>query len=163
MKLAIIYARSRNYCIGKDGGLPWDLPDEFAFFESSTRGHPVIMGRRSYEDHESLLPGRLNIVISRSRSEFADGVVVANSLKSAIAIAKAEDDIAFIIGGAGLMAEAFPRVSMVFESVINAEIDGDVFIEAFDFTGWETERVMTHEPDADHRFGFISQVHRRQD
>ena len=64
MDISLIYARSRNYCIGREGRLPWHLPDEFRFFTDTTMGHPVIMGRRSYEDHNGLLPGRLNIVVT---------------------------------------------------------------------------------------------------
>ena len=65
LALSIIYARSENHCIGHQGRLPWNLPDEFASFNNITDGKAVIMGRRSYEDHHSVLPNRLNIVVSR--------------------------------------------------------------------------------------------------
>ncbi len=162
MKLALVYARSRNYCIGRDGNLPWSLPAEFAFFERTTRGHPVIMGRRTYEDHESALEDRLNIVISRSRSDFAPGVRHVQDLDAAIALAAASASRAFVIGGAGLMERAFDRADEVFESVVHAEIDGDVFIKPFDFSTWQTEIVNRHGTDDRHAFSFESRIHRRR-
>ena len=89
MQLSHIYARSENRVIGRDGGIPWRLPDDFAHFKRTTMGRPIIMGRRTYEDHESALPGRLNIVVSRDADyKAADGVVLAPSLEDAIARAK---------------------------------------------------------------------------
>lgn len=161
MKLALIYARSRNYCIGREGNLPWSLPNEFDFFERVTRGHPVIMGRRTYEDHESALEARLNIVVSRSRSDFAPGVRHVQDLDTAIELAGASALRAFVIGGAGLMERAFEQVDEVFESVIHAEIDGDVFIKPFDFSSWQTEVIHQQEADERHAFSFESRVHRR--
>ena len=64
--LSLIYARSENRCIGKDGRIPWRLPDEFKHFKTTTMGKPIIMGRKTYEDHDSALPGRLNIVVTRN-------------------------------------------------------------------------------------------------
>ncbi len=161
MTLAIIYARSRNFCIGKDGDLPWDLPAEFALFEAVTRGHPVIMGRKTYEDHESALEERLNIVISSSRSNFADGVEVVGSLKEAVMLAREHDEVAFVIGGSGLIRDALPDADIVYESIVDAEIEGDVFIDAFDFSAWHTEVIKTGQPDSDHAYGFESLLHRR--
>lgn len=152
--LALIYARSRNYCIGKNGGLPWDLPDEYAFFERTTIGHPVIMGRRSYEDHEAALPQRLNVVVSRSRQDFDAGVLLAPNLNAAVDIAARHDELVFVIGGAGLLEAAFERASVVFESVIDADIEGDVFVSTFDFSGWRCTELLHHEADERHAFAF---------
>ncbi|NBC10803.1 MAG: hypothetical protein GVY24_03590, partial [Planctomycetes bacterium] len=85
MPLSLIYARSENHCIGKAGRIPWRLPDDFKHFKRTTMGKPIIMGRRTYEDHESALPGRLNVVITRQPDyRAAEGVVVVDSLDAAL-------------------------------------------------------------------------------
>lgn len=152
--LALIYARSRNYCIGRNGSLPWNLPDEYAFFERTTIGHPVIMGRRSHEDHESALPRRPNIVVSKTRTDFEPGVETAPDLDAAIALAAHHDDLVFVIGGAGLLEQAFDRASIVYESVVEADIDGDVFVPAFDFSNWVRTEILEHDTDDRHAYVF---------
>ena len=80
--LSLIYARSLNHCIGAAGKLPWHLPADYNFFDQTTRGHAIIMGRRTYEDHDSKLDGRLNLVVSRNAHyDTAQGVTVAGSLE----------------------------------------------------------------------------------
>lgn len=154
--LALIYARSDNRCIGKDGRIPWRLPDEFAHFKRTTMGRPIIMGRKTYEDHESALPGRLNIVVtSKQDYKVAAGVELAPSLEDAIARAEDEHDDGgevFVIGGAGLFGDAFDRAGRVYETVVHTAIDGDTFLPVFDFSGWS--RVVLHEHPADERHAY---------
>ena len=86
--LSLIYARSLNHCIGKAGRIPWHLPDEFGHFKRTTLGKPIIMGRKTYEDHESALPGRLNIVISRTANyPVVEGIALAQDLEQAMDLA----------------------------------------------------------------------------
>ena len=102
MTVSLIYARSENHCIGDAGRIPWRLPDDFAHFKRTTMGKPILMGRKTYEDHESALPGRLNVVITRQADyQPAEGVVVAGSLEDAIELAERESDEVFVIGGVG--------------------------------------------------------------
>lgn len=162
MQLALIYARSENRCIGAQGGLPWHLPDEMAFFENATIAHPVIMGRCTYEERREPLPGRLNIVVTTNRQyEVAPGVMRAGSLDTATMLAEAHTDLAFVIGGVQLYVDAFPQADVVFETLVHAEIDGDTFLPEFDFEGWQTERLMTHEVDRRHRHAFSIFRHTR--
>ena len=155
MEISLIYARSRNHCIGRDGSLPWNLPDEFRFFTDTTMGHPVIMGRRSWEDHDGLLPGRLNIVVTHQKDyPVVDTARVATSLESALKIAGEAHQQAFVIGGAGLLVAAFPLARHVFETIVDADLAGDVYLPAFDFEGWTSVRLLQHAPDAAHEYGF---------
>lgn len=160
--LAIIYARSLNHCIGIDGGLPWSLPDEYAHFNATTVGSPVIMGRRSFEDHEGALPGRLNIVVSRDK-EYAvsDDILLASSLAQAIQLAAAAHTTYFVIGGAGLISEALPLADTVFETVIDADIEGDTFLSPMDFSDWSTKLLDEHSIDGQHPFEFQLYRHTR--
>ena len=98
MPLALIYARSENYCIGRNGKLPWSLPDEFEHFNATTMDAAIIMGRKTYEDHSSELAGRFNIVITRQESyPLAKGVHRAVSLQSALALAREARDRVFVL------------------------------------------------------------------
>ena len=175
--LAIIYARSINYCIGAGGGLPWSLPDEYAHFNATTFGYPVIMGRRSFEDHDGALPDRLNIVVSRDRQYLtsketaankgvsegntADQILLASSLADAIQLAAAAHSTYFVIGGAGLIGEALPLANTVFETVVDAHIEGDTFLSPIDFSAWSTALMSQHSSDDQHPFEFRVYQHSR--
>lgn len=163
MPIHLIYARSRDFCIGQGGGLPWRLPRDFRHFKETTLGHPVLMGRRTYEDHKSLLPQRTNVVLTRDRSFVGvEGLVIRHDLEAALDEFTAGGQLAFVIGGAGLYAAAFPRASAVVETVVDTEVpDGDVRVPAFDFAGWDSERILAASPDDRHAFGFEVRVHRR--
>ncbi|MEM6750438.1 MAG: dihydrofolate reductase [Planctomycetota bacterium] len=163
MQLSLIYARSENRVIGAKGGIPWRLPDDFAHFKRTTMGTPILMGRRTYEDHDSALPGRLNIVITRNADyQPAEGVEVAPSLKAALELAAQENDEAFVIGGVGLFADALPRAQTVYETVVHAEVEGDAVLPDFDFaTGWATTVLAEHPVDDRHAHAFTVYRHDR--
>ncbi len=163
MTIALIYARSENHCIGRAGGLPWHLPDEYRFFNEQTSGHAIIMGRRTFEDHNCALPSRLNIVVSRTTSRFGEDIYPVMSLAAGFSLAAKHKQSTYVIGGAGLLAEALPHASLVYESVIDATIDGDVFVEPFDFSDWEQELLAEHEPDERHEFGYRTRQYTRRD
>ncbi|MEH6586180.1 MAG: dihydrofolate reductase [Halioglobus sp.] len=162
MPLALIYARSDNYCIGCDGALPWELPDEFKHFTATTMGSAVIMGRKTYEDHCCELPGRMNIVITRNKGfPLAPNVAPASSLQDAIGLAEQKHHKSFVIGGAKLLREALPLADTVYESVIHAKIPGDTYVDAFDFRRWSSELIEEHPTDNRHLFAFSVFRHRR--
>lgn len=161
--LSLIYARSEDYCIGKAGRIPWDLPDEFAHFQRTTRHGAVIMGRRTYEDHETCLPDRLNIVVTTTPGyRAAEGVHIVDSLPAALALARQHCKEVFVVGGARLFAEAFGDAQRVYETVVHTHIEaGDAFVPAFDFSGWQRELLDQHPADARHAFAFTIWCYRR--
>lgn len=163
--LSLIYARSENHCIGSAGRIPWRLPDEFAHFKRTTMGRPIIMGRKTYEDHDSALPGRLNIVVTSNKDiEVAEGVELAHSLDDAIARAQREHHDGgevFVIGGVGLFEQAFERAAQVYETVVHTTIDGDTFLPAFDFTGWEAQTLHEHPVDDRHKYAWTATRYER--
>jgi dihydrofolate reductase len=164
MMLSFIYARSENRCIGKDGQLPWQLPDEYAHFKRTTLGKPIVMGRRTYEDHESLLPGRLNLVVTTRRDyPVAAGVELYPSLDAALDRARQESDEVFIVGGATLFRAAFPEVSRIYETVVHTVVEGgDTFVPEFDLTPFETTTLFEHRADARNAFSFTVYRHDRR-
>ncbi|MEM7681550.1 MAG: dihydrofolate reductase [Planctomycetota bacterium] len=163
MLLSLIYARSRNRVIGADGGIPWRLPDDFAHFKRTTLGKPIVMGRKTYEDHNSALPGRLNLVVTRNIDyAVAKGVEVMPSLEAALARAAQDSDQAFVIGGVGLFEAALPKAQAVYETVVDADIAGDAVLPQFDFTdGWTTRVLQEHRADERHAHAFTVYRHDR--
>jgi len=158
----MIYARSRNHCIGKEGRIPWRLPDDFAHFKKTTMGKPIIMGRKTYEDHESALPGRLNIVVTRQKEyKVVEGIEVTDSLQAAIDMASQTSDEIFIIGGVAFFTAAYQRADTVYETIVDADIDGDAFLPEFDYSAWRSELIEDHPADDKHKFGFKVYKHLR--
>jgi dihydrofolate reductase len=129
MKLGLIYARARNGVIGREGGLPWHLPEDLAHFKRLTLGCPVIMGRKTWESLPPRfrpLPGRLNIVVTRQGQWKADGAMTAPSLAQAIEMCKGQPSI-WVIGGAEMFAQALPLADVAQVTEIDADFEGDVF------------------------------------
>ncbi|MFT5098555.1 MAG: dihydrofolate reductase [Planctomycetaceae bacterium] len=160
--LSIIYARSQNNCIGNDGGLPWSLPDEYAHFEQTTAGYPILMGRRSYEDHDGAIDGRLNIVLSRNRKlKVPADILLAENLPIGIQLAIEKNLSYFVIGGSELIMEALPKAKTVFETVVHTDIDGDTFLPALDFSDWSSKVLSHHLVDSRHGYAYTIYRHRR--
>jgi dihydrofolate reductase len=128
LKLAIIAAVARNRGIGKDGRLPWRLPEDLRRFKELTRGHTVLMGRRTYESIGRPLSGRRNVVVS---SRPISGVESYVSVETALA-ALADDRKVFVIGGAQLYRELLPRADEVYLTFVNREVDADTFFPPYE-------------------------------
>ena len=127
MKLHLIYARAANGVIGKDGTLPWHLPEDLAHFKRKTSGLPVIMGRKTWDSLPPRfrpLPGPTNIVVTRQAQWSADGALRAGSLAEAMALCGEAAD-AWLIGGAELYAQGLPLASSAEVTEIAAAFDGD--------------------------------------
>ena len=133
--LALIVAHARNRVIGRDGRLPWNIPGDLHRFRDLTMGNAVIMGRVTYEEIGHPLPGRLNIVVSRTQRYEGENLLTASSLNEAIALAG--DRRAFISGGARLFQEALPLVDVMYITEIDADVSGDVFFPKFDASAFD--------------------------
>ena len=150
-RISLIWAMTRNRVIGNGGTLPWDLPDEMAHFTRTTMGHPVIMGRRTFQSRGSPLPGRQNIVLSR-RGFPARGVTVVGGLDEALQAAG--DGDCFVIGGVSPYAEALPRAHRLIATFIDARIDGDTVFPEMDLKCWRKIDCVHHSADARHAHAF---------
>ncbi len=153
--VAIIAAIANNGIIGRDNDLPWRLSDDLRRFKSLTLGHPVVMGRLTYESMGRPLPGRHNIVLSRSPGFAAAGVEVRGELVQALA-AVADAEVAFILGGRRLFAAALPLADRLYLTRVHAEVDGDVYFPELALSEWHLERSARHEADErnEHAFTF---------
>ena len=140
MKLALIVARARNGVIGRDNALPWRLPEDLAFFKRTTMGHPIIMGRKTWESIGRPLPGRRNLVVTHDPRWKAAGAERAGSIGGAVSACRAAPQ-AFVIGGAQLYAAALPLADELFVTEIDRDIDGDTYLPVVDAAQWiETSR-----------------------
>ncbi|WP_048437879.1 dihydrofolate reductase [Caenimonas sp. SL110] len=129
MKIALIFARSRNGVIGKDGVMPWHLPEDMTHFKQLTMGAPVIMGRKTWESIPPRfrpLPGRTNIVVTRQSDWKAEGASRASSLDQAIEMCKDQPRVS-IIGGGQIYAQAAPLAHTAEVTEIDADYEGDAF------------------------------------
>lgn len=138
MLLSLIVAVSENGVIGREGGLPWRLSADLRRFKQLTMGHPIIMGRRTWESIGRPLPGRRTIVVSRRPDYQPDAdVSVASSLDAAIEAAKASgDEEAFIIGGGELYREAIARGDRLYLTRVAASVEGDTLFPEVDWQEW---------------------------
>ena len=139
--LALIVAYARNRVIGRDGAMPWHYRDDLQHFKRVTLGHPILMGRRTYESIGRSLPGRRNLVLTRQAGYTAEGCEVFSSLEDALSAARRTDDLPFVIGGAALYRLALPQVTHLYLTEIQEEVQGDTYFPEIDEQAWqETER-----------------------
>jgi dihydrofolate reductase len=138
--IALVAAAASNDVIGADNRLPWHLPADLKHFKQVTLGKPVIMGRKTFESIGRPLPGRTNIVISRTPGYAAPGCRVVASVDQALAEAGDSDEV-MIIGGAALYAACLSRATRIYLTRIHHEFPGDARFPALDMAQWrETER-----------------------
>ncbi|MGB8331055.1 MAG: dihydrofolate reductase [Polyangiales bacterium] len=123
--LALIAAVARNGVIGKAGTLPWHLSEDLKHFKRTTQGHAIIMGRKTHDSIGRPLPGRRNIVVTRTAGAAIHGCEVAQSLHEAIALARSSDPCPFVIGGASTYEEALPLATELHLTTIDEDVEGD--------------------------------------
>jgi dihydrofolate reductase len=131
--------------IGRDGSLPWHLPDDLAFFKRTTSGHPIVMGRKTYESIGRPLPKRRNIVLTRSPSWSAPGVEVIHRPEDLESLPGLAGRV-FIIGGSEIYAAFLPSLDDLLVSHVHAEHEGDTRFPEFE-TGFPHSEVLETHPD----------------
>lgn len=155
--IAMIAAIARGRVIGAAGSLPWRLPADMRHFVRTTRGKPVIMGRRNYEDIGGPLPKRHNIVITRQPDYHAPGCSMAPDPDTALAqVADAEE--VMIIGGQRIYEQFLPKSDRLYLTFIHAEIDGDTFFPPVEDSDWHEVERWSHPPDGEneHAMTFVT-------
>ncbi len=150
LPLVIHVAVSDNGVIGREGGMPWKLSTDLKRFKADTTGNPVVMGRKTFEGIGKPLPGRLNIVVTRSGDWSAEGVERAGSLDEAITLAtvrarcmSAAREIS-VIGGGQIYAQALPKADRLHVTHVLAEVDGDTSFPRIDPDVWVPVRSSDH-------------------
>jgi dihydrofolate reductase len=141
--LAVVVAMTSDRVIGLDGDMPWHIPEDLRHFRRVTMGHAIIMGRKTHESIGRALPGRQNIVITRSQDATFEGCDVVHSLEDAVALARAGgDDEPRIIGGGTIYDLALPLATKLILTEVQKDCKGDTFFPVVDWSGWsETSRT----------------------
>ena len=151
--ISMIVARSRNHVIGRDNQMPWKISADLQFFKRITMGHPVIMGRKTWESIGRPLPGRRNIVISRNPDLQLTGAELAGSLDEALN-RLSEFPRVFLIGGEQLFTQGFVKADRLYLTEIDIDVEGgDTFFEVPNPSEWqEVERTPGTEGDISFNF-----------
>lgn len=140
--ISLIVARAENGVIGRDGQLPWHLPDDLRHFKALTMGTPMVMGRKTFDSLPGLLPGRAHIVLTRDPDWSAQGAMVARDLPAAIALG--EGPRLSVIGGAEIFRMFLPLADRIELTEVHARPEGDTFLAAFDSSHWREASRESH-------------------
>jgi dihydrofolate reductase len=149
MILSLVVAMSENKVIGRDGDLPWRLPNDLKHFKQVTMGKPIIMGRKTWESlYVKPLPGRRNIVVTRNAGYEAEGAETSDSLESTLTLVAGESEV-MVIGGAELFATALDTATRLHLTEVHAEIEGDTYFPDFDRSLWRETSREAHDVESD--------------
>lgn len=157
--LTLIVANERHNGIGINNTLPWRLPEDLAFFKRTTTGHPILMGRKTFESIGRPLPNRRNIVITRNPAWQHEGVDTAGSLQQAADLAG--DGEVFVIGGAQIYADALPLAARLIVTEIDADFACDAFFPAIDSAVWKEVSREPHQ-SAEQGFAYAFVIYHRR-
>ena len=152
--LTIIVAKAENNVIGNENQLIWHLPNDLKHFKNLTSGHPIIMGRKTFESIGKPLPNRTNIVITRNSNWNADGVLTANSLEEAIEKAKELDPEVFIIGGGNIYEQAMDWADALEVTEVHHSFEGDTKFPEIDLSVWKETSREKFGKDEKHLFEY---------
>ena len=150
-----------NREIGVDNQLPWHLPKDLKHFKEITSGHPIIMGRKTYESIGKPLPNRTNIVISRKKDWFEEGILIVGSIKEAIKFGQKIDEDIFIIGGGNIFEQTMDIANKLEVTEIKTNIEADTFFPKIDPKIWTKTDEVCHEKDEKNNFDFCFQTFQR--
>jgi dihydrofolate reductase len=135
--LALVVAMTSDRVIGRDGDMPWHIPEDLKHFRRVTVGHAIIMGRKTHESIGRPLPKRRNIVLTRNADVRFDGCEVAHSLDEAIHLARnGGDDEPRIVGGGAIYEMALPLATKLFLTEVDLDVEGDTFFPVYDPSEW---------------------------
>lgn len=152
--LSLVVAMGKNRCIGKDGQMPWHLPADLKHFKKLTSGHPVVMGRKTFESIGKPLPARTNIVITRNTDYLQEGVLVVGSIKEALKFGQKINDKVFIIGGGEIFKETLSLAEELVITEIDFEPEGDTFFPVVPAEEWEEISKECHAADEQNTYDF---------
>lgn len=147
--------------IGFENKLLWHLPKDLKHFKDITSGHPIIMGRKTYESIGKPLPNRTNIVISRKKNWFEEGILIVGSIKEAVKFAKKIDENVFIIGGGNIYEQTMEIVDKLEVTLVKADLQADTFFPKINPKVWKKTEEIFHEKDEKNEYDFSFQTYER--
>ena len=157
----IVVAMGEKNEIGFENQLLWHLPKDLKHFKEITSGHPVIMGRKTYESIGKPLPNRTNIVVSGKNDWFEEGILIVGSIKEAIKFAKKIDEDIFIIGGGKIYEQTINIVDKLEVTLVKADLKADTFFPKIDSKIWKKTDEICHEKDEKNQYDFCFQTYEK--
>ena len=147
---------AKNRVIGRDGTLPWRLPEDLKRFKRLTMGHHIVMGRKTWESLGRLLAGRHHVIVSRRPGYSVSGATVVDSIDASIAAARDDSEV-FVIGGGEIYALALPNTDRIYITEVDSYFEGDTFFPELDPVTWkETERAPKIDENSAQRYSFVT-------
>jgi dihydrofolate reductase len=163
MLLSAIVAVSQNGVIGHQNQIPWYLPADLKYFQKTTSGHHILMGRNCFESIGRPLPKRTNVVITRNLFFIATGCLIAHSIAEALKIAEANGETeAFIIGGGEIYAQSMRLVDRIYLTEVALTVEGDVFFPDLDPNHWALKSAEAHMADEKNEFDYTFKIFERR-
>lgn len=155
--ISIIVAVAKNGVIGDKNSLLWHLREDMIHFRTTTSGHPVVMGRKTYDSIGRPLPKRTNVVITRDTNLTIEGCTMAHSLEEAVALFDKSEEV-FILGGAQIYRQALPLADRIYLTVIDKEYEGDTSFPEIDYSQWREccREEFARGEEFEHPFSFIT-------
>jgi len=161
MTISFVVAAAKNNAIGKEGKLPWHLPNDMKYFKNITWGMPVLMGRKTFESLGKALPGRKNIVLS-SRSWEAEGVVTVKTMKDALFVAEQTDALELmVIGGGEIYKSLIEKAKRIYMTRVEAEPEADTFFPVMNPKEWHLMSQKNHEADEKNAYNHSFEIWER--
>ncbi len=158
----IVVAMGLKNEIGADNQLLWHLPTDLKHFKEMTTDHPIIMGRKTFESIGKALPNRTNIVISRKKDWFQEGILIVGSIKEAVKFAKKIDEEIFIIGGGNIYEQTMDITDKLEVTLVKAELEADVFFPKINEKIWQKTNEICHEKNDKNNRDFCFQTWERK-
>ena len=135
MKVSLIAAMDKNRVIGKENDIPWRIPKDWEYVKNTTKGHPIILGRKNLESIGRALPDRRNIILTRDKGFTFNGCEIVHSIEDVFELCKNEEEI-FIFGGEQIYNLFFPYVEKMYITKIHHEFEGDTFFPEVNYEEW---------------------------
>ena len=146
-RVSLIVAMARNRVIGDGNRIPWHLPADLKRFKALTMGHHIVMGRKTWESINRLLPGRTTVIVARNAQFAVAGAKIARSIEDALQQCGDDPEI-FVIGGEQVFRAALPYATRLYLSAIDADIEGDTYMPPIDLSAWQLTREESHAAEA---------------
>ena len=142
-RVSLIVAMARNRVIGRGNRIPWHLPDDLKRFKALTMNHHIVMGRKTWESINRLLPGRTTVIVTRNSQFAVAGAKIARSVEDALQQCGDDPEI-FVIGGEQIFRAALPYAQRLYLSAIDADVAGDTYMPPIDLSAWQLTHEETH-------------------
>lgn len=159
--IKLIVAKASNNVIGDKNNLIWHLPNDLKHFKNLTTGHPIIMGRKTYESLGRPLPNRTNIIITRDQNFIDDQIIITHSLEQAFAKANEIQEDVFVIGGGEIYKQAMEYVDVIYLTEVHHEFNGDTYFPEIDEESFEEVERVHHMKDEKHPYSYSFITYKR--